>query len=297
MCEGASNTALRVHAICLALNEEPFIGLQLRTLYSFCSGISVLTQYDRDWYGNPVAPDRTLQIVADFPDPEGKIHLVLRRFPDEAAARNHEMLAIACHRAANVQPHGRKLADIRAFHSPPDYFLIVDADEIYDVETLPRILDHLARRRPRGLRVMGHNYVGSWNRRVPASAVSFVHFGFLRPGVLFCNRRWVSWNESRLQKACRMLRLPDFSGRIFGFETCPAEVGVFHHGCWLGDSARLLEKKRKSSHQGDLAATLIDNLAAMPSEFISEDRVPKNIREAAWPEGYLERTALARMPS
>ncbi len=218
--------SMRIHAICLALNEGPLIGTQLRTLYPFCSGISILTQYDRDWYGRRVRPDGTLDIVANFPDPEGKIHLVLRRFPDEAAARNHEMLAIAAHPAARVQSHGRDLADIRAFHSPPDYFLIVDADEIYDEATFPRIIDYLSLRRPRGMRVVGQNYIGTWNRRVPMREIPFVHFGFLRPGVLFCNRRWVSWNESRLQKALRILRVPDFSGRVFGFVTCPPEVGV-----------------------------------------------------------------------
>lgn len=280
---------MRIHAICLALNEEPLIGAQLRTLYPFCSGISVLTQYDRDWYGKPVKPDRTLEVVANFKDPEGKVHLVLRRFPDEAAARNHEMLAMATRPADIVESHGSDIADIRAFHSPPDYYLIVDADEIYDEATLPRILDFLRRHRPRGLRVVGYNYIGTWNRRVPMSVIPFVHFGFLRPGVLFRNRRWVSWNETRIQKAFRILRMPDFSGRIFGFLTCPPQVGVFHHGCWLGDRERLSEKKRKSSHQGDLASTLIEGLERIPVEFVPTAELPRNIREGVWPEGWIER--------
>ena len=41
---------------------------QLRTLYPFCSGISVLTQYDRDWYGNTIEPDRTADLVLKFPE-------------------------------------------------------------------------------------------------------------------------------------------------------------------------------------------------------------------------------------
>ena len=40
--------SLRIHAIVLALNEEVFIANQLNTLYPFCCGISVITQYDRD---------------------------------------------------------------------------------------------------------------------------------------------------------------------------------------------------------------------------------------------------------
>ncbi len=288
MSRGSSGAAMRVHAICLALNEEPFIQVQLRTLYPYCSGISVITQYDRDWYGNAVEPDRTLSIVANFPDPEGKIHLILRRFPDEAGARNHEMLALLGRRAGRVEPHGRSLEDVVSFHSPPDYFLIVDADEIYDVGTFPRILEHLAAHRPRGMRMLGFNYIGSWNRRVPRSVVPFVQFGFLRPGVFFRNRRWVSWNESRIQKACGLLGLPDISAKIFGFRTCPAHIGVFHHGCWLGDRARLAAKKRKSSHQGDDAATLIDRLGDLPVEHVATEALPPNIRSEVWPEGFIE---------
>lgn len=85
---------LRIHAICMALNEEPFIVELLNSLYPFCSGISIITQYDRDFYYNPVIPDKTVNLVLNYPDPEGKIHLSVRRFRHEAAARNHEMLSI-----------------------------------------------------------------------------------------------------------------------------------------------------------------------------------------------------------
>src|SRR6266513_4050250 len=103
---------LRIHAIVLALNEEVFIENQLRTLYPFCSGISVLTQYDRDWYGNAVKPDRSAELVLNFPDPEGKIHLVVRRFPDEAAARNAEMLALSASPDRRVMSHGSPMSRI-----------------------------------------------------------------------------------------------------------------------------------------------------------------------------------------
>ena len=132
--------SLRIHAIVLALNEEPFILNQLQTLYPVCSGISVVTQYDRDWYGNEIKPDRTVELVLGFPDPEGKIHLVVRRFPDEAAARNCEMLSIMSRPERRVMSHGSSKTRIHEFHRIPDYFLIVDADEFYDPETFPQIL-------------------------------------------------------------------------------------------------------------------------------------------------------------
>src|SRR6202043_2295373 len=107
---------MRIHAIVLALNEEIFIENQLKTLYPFCSGISVLTQYDRDWYGNAVVPDRTAELVLKFPDPDGKINLVVRRFPDEAAARNAEILSLMSRPDRRVMSHGSTEDRIREFY-------------------------------------------------------------------------------------------------------------------------------------------------------------------------------------
>src|SRR5207302_4404430 len=136
-------------------------------------------------YRNTIEPDRTADLVLKFPDPEGKIHLVARRFPDEAAARNAEMLSLTSRPERRVMSHGSSETRIRDFHRAPDYFWIVDADEFYDPASVPRILDYLKEKRPRGMRIHGFNYVKTWNRRVPADVVRFCHFGFLRPGVLF----------------------------------------------------------------------------------------------------------------
>jgi hypothetical protein len=278
--------SLRIHAIILALNEEPFIENQLRTLYPFCSGISVITQYDRDWYGRPVRPDRTVELVLGFPDPVGKIHLIVRRFPDEAAARNAEMGAALTQPDRRVMSHGSPLDKIRDFHAEPDYFWIVDADEFYDVGTVPAIIARLGARRPRGMRVHGLNYLATWNRRVPAVQMPFCHFGFIRSGVLFECRRTVSWDESRLAKLLRILRLPDFSARVFGFETCPWEVGFFHHGCWLGGPNRLSEKVAKSSHQNTNTTGYQDQVLAYQTEVVRTEDLPLNIREAKWPSDF-----------
>lgn len=277
---------LRVHAITLALNEELFIQNQLKTLYPFCSGISVLTQYDRDWYGRKVSPDRTMALVANFPDPEGKIHLVIRKWPDEAAARNSEMLCLAAKPDQRIMSHGVPLERIRNFHRPPDYFLIVDADEFYDPSTFPHILRYLDAKRPRGMRVNGFNYIGTWNRRVPREIVRFCHFGFIRPGVLFKMRRTVSWNESRFAKLLRLCRLPDFSARAWGFVECPPEIGVFHHGCWLGDSRRLTAKAARSSHREMNHVGYADEVALTPFIKIPMEELPSNLQSDFWPSEF-----------
>lgn len=279
--------SLRIHAIVLALNEEVFIANQLNTLYPFCCGISVITQYDRDWYGKPVVPDRTAELVMNHPDPEGKIHLVVRRSPDEAAARNAEMLAVAARPDRGIMSHGSPIERIRAFYRPPDYFLIVDADEFYDPATLPAMLEYLARKRPNGMRVNGVMYLGSWNNRIPRGTVPFCHFGFLRPGILFEMRRTVSWNESRLGKLLRILHLPDVSARLWGFIECPTEVGVFHHGCWLGSRARLMQKASRSSHPEINHPGYAGDVMKYPAEIIANAQLPSSIRDAAWPASYL----------
>lgn len=276
---------LKIHAIILALNEETFIKAQLDTIYSFCNNISIITQYDRDWYGKKVGPDATVPIVLDYPDPMGKINLVVRRLPDEAAARNMEMLSFNKKSFKKIRSHGRSEIEIAAFHNPPDYYWIIDADELYDISTIPAIINYLSEKRPRGMRVTGYNYLRTWNNRVPRDVMDFTHFGFLKPGVLFEQRRVVSWNESRLSKLFRMFKLPDYSTKLFGFIICPESIGVFHHACWIGNNKRIGEKFDKSSHQ-ESQEWKPDSVDAIKSVFVPTDQLPLNIQHAAWPKSF-----------
>ena len=281
-------TFLKIHAIVFALNEEIFIDNQLRTLYPYCDGISVLTQYDRDWYGKSVKPDETLLRVANFPDPDGKIHLVLRRWRDQAAGYNCEIQAVACNPAKRVLSHGTPTSEIQRFHQVPDYFWIVDADEFYDPKTIPAMLDFLESKRPRGMRVHGYNYVKTWNRRVPMTHVKFCQFGFVDPSIRFTSIRHVSWNESRLQKLLNNLHLPDFSASLFGFIECPTRIAVFHHGCWLGDRERLAAKGSKSAHTWINRPDYADTIAGIKYERVSHSELPSSISDGVWPATYFD---------
>ena len=282
-----NQTGLNIHAIILALNEELFIKAQLDTIYPFCSKISVITQYDRDWYNKPVQPDNTASIVLSYNDPEGKINLVARRMPDEAAARNMEMLAFNKKSFKGTQSHGRSMEDIAKFHLPPDYYWVIDADELYDVATIPAILEYLKSKRPVGMRVTGYNYLRTWNQRVPRNVIDFTHFGFIKPGILFEQRRVVNWNESRIKTLLQKLHLPDFSARLFGFINCPEEVGVFHHACWLGDNKRIRSKFDKSSHKEsqDYKEASVDEIENV---YIPTKELPINIQNAKWPTDFIK---------
>ena len=280
-----SQNNYRLHAIILALNEESFIKAQLDTIYPFCSGISIITQYDRDWYGTQVPTDKTASIVLNYPDPQGKINLVVRRLPDEAAARNMEMLSFNRTSYKNTQSHGRPFKDIKKFHNPPDYFWIIDADEIYDVETIPAMISYLYKLKPKGMRITGYNYLRTWNNRVPRNVVDFTHFGFIRPGILFEQRRVIKWNEFRLAKLFKLLKLPDLSAKVFGFITCPESVAVFHHACWLGNDERIREKFDKSSHR-ESKEWESNSIDAIQSVYIPTNKLPVNIQNAQWPANF-----------
>ena len=278
---------MHIHAIILALNEEAFIKTQLDTIYPFCDAISIITQYDRDWYGKAVIPDSTVPIILNYPDPEGKIQLSIRRLPDEAAARNMEMLAFNDKSYKKIQSHGRSPEDIKNFHSAPDYFWIIDADEIYDVSTIPAIIGYLKKMKPTGMRVTGYNYLRTWNNRVPRSVADFTHFGFIKPGILFEQRRVINWNESRLSKLFKLLRLPDHSAKLFGFINCPESIGVFHHGCWLGNDERIKSKFGKSSHveSQEWHPGIIDAIKSIP---VATNELPLNIQTAQWPSIFFD---------
>jgi len=279
---------LKIHAIVKALNEENFIVNQLDTIYEFCDRISIISQYDRDWYGKRVIPDNTASLILNYPDPVGKIHFCIRRVRDETSAVNMEMLSFNTKSYKNIIPHGSPYQEIADFHNPPDYYWYVDSDEIYDVATLPGILEYLNLKRPRGMRVCGYNYLRTWNFRVPREVVDFTHFGFIKAGILLEQHRNITWNESRLSKLLKLLKLPDFSSKLFGFITCPIEIGVFHHGCWLGDNKRIVHKFNKSSH---IESQNFDpnSIDAIESVFIPTSELPINIRQGKWPESYLDK--------
>lgn len=303
--------ALRIHALCLALNEEVFISQQMEFLYPFCSGISVLTQYDRDWYDRRVPPDATVSKVLAHPDPEGKIHLVVRRWRDETAARNQEMLSLLGRPHAGVTPHAVSREALRRQHAPPDYFMIVDADDFFDVDEIEGVLDYLERTRPRALRMYCRNYIHTWNTYIVPEEAPTGNFVFARPGLLF--ERWriprlreFAWNGfrynvprrwwKRRQRVMAALGICDLVERSYGFAICPPEVGVLHHAQWIGHRSRIDEKLTKSSVQVNNDPRFVEILEAKPTVHVATEDLPRNIREWEWPPEFFEDGAAWQAP-
>ena len=281
---------LSIHAIIIALNEEDFITETIKPIYKYCSGISVVTQYDRDYYGKLLKPDNTINKVLGIPDPEGKIHLVVRRYNDETASRNHEMMAILSDASKGIQPHGVPIAEIKRFHKKPDYFLICDADEIFDIDTFPNILNYLALKKPNAMRISGYNYFFNWNRREPKEQYVHKHFGFVKAGILFQQRRVLNWNESRINHICKKLGLPSLGSQLFHFIDCPWEIGMMHHAGYVRkNEAKMLEKLSKHSHLENHDSEMLKNFFIHNYGFVNTNDLPRNIQKGNWPHNFFEK--------
>lgn len=281
---------MRIHAIIIALNEEDFIEETIKPIYNHCSGISVITQYDRDYYGKMVTPDETVSRVLNYPDPEGKIHLVIRRYNDETASRNHEMASILFDASKGIQSHGVSDKLIKSFHAKPDYFLICDADEKFDIDTFPRIIDYLKKEKPRGMRICGYNYFFTWNRRDPAQKYLHTHFGFVKAGLFFEQRRVLSWNESRINHFFGKFGFDKIGSKLFNFIDCPLEVGMMHHAGYVRrNKEKLLEKMQKHSHLENHSSEFLENILKADLEFVETNSLPNNIRNGMWPETFFEK--------
>lgn len=282
---------MRIHAICIALNEEDFIPELLKSMYPFCSGISIITQYDRDYYGKKVKPDNTIKLALDFQDPEGKIHVVARRYNDETASRNHEMMSILCDASKGIHPHAVPLYEVKKFFEPPDYFLIVDADEIYDVDTFPQIIEYLIQKKPRAMRISAYEYGYNWNMRVPPDVWLHHQFGFVKAGLMFQERRVLTWNEHRLKKIFSFLKMdPGLSNKVLGYVDCPPEVGMFHHAAYIRrDKQKMLEKMSKHSHPENHDPEYLEKILNQRYEFVKRENLPMNIRDGNWPAEFWEK--------
>jgi hypothetical protein len=283
---------MRIHAIIIALNEEDFITETIKPIYRLCSGISVITQYDRDYYGKMITPDSTVSKVLSYPDPEGKIHLVVRKYNDETASRNHEMMAMMCDASKGIMTHGTPMPEIQRFHEKPDYFLICDADEIYDINTFPAIVDYLKQKKPRGMKVSAYNYYYNWNRRMTREEYVHHHFGFIKAGLMFEQRRVLNWNESRLNKFFLKFGLKQNIGSwFFSFIDCPWEVGMLHHAGYIRrNMEKMREKMSKHSHLEAHPDSFLQSNLNLKFPFTPTAELPENIRNGNWPDNFFEKS-------
>jgi len=305
---------MKITAIIVVLNDAEFITPCIRAIYDFVDQISIQTNYDRGWNGSLISPDDTVKKILEIPDEKGKISLHVMRMPDDAFARNQLMRSATYklnHKYLPVFPDDQR---IKMLCEPPDYFWIIDADEIYDPLTISGILKYLTAEKPNILRIHGVTYFKSWNYKISPS-YWFCHAGFIKPGNMiydireFYQPQWFRlirnkyWNMGR-----RGDYLIDFTRRLRGEKILPHDIAVFHHGSFIGDNKRMRKKLLLSphTHSKDSVKNWYRNVwekwtpdtrnfhplkpwLFKSVEYVYTEELPDSIKNIDWPTGYIKK--------
>lgn len=289
-----------LHAIFTVAGDVDLLRAALAAIYPDVAGITVVTGYDRDWAGRARDPGGLAELVLGRAgDPERKVGLVIFDETNEARTRNRAMdLAAPPRRSLAVAPQpppDRPLA-------VPDYFLVVDADEIYPAGALERLRRHVALRRLPAYRVACARYFRSWNHRV--AGLEWMT-ALVRADVRLHALRNVRTPLARRALA-RVPGLPAGArARLARVEDVPAQVALFHHGSYVGPRERIAAKIASFGHATEVRPRWMEEVwdrfhpgardlnPVYPGLFPAVERVatadlPREIRDWPWPPGYLD---------
>ena len=135
-------SSLRIHTIYTVLDDVPLFHASVASIYEHVDRITVITTHDRDWLGRHREPSALVTtILGRDLDPERKIDLIVSSETNKDVARNRAM-DYASPRPASLRVRNQNASD--APYDPPDYFLIIDADEIYEAADFQRIVGYIA---------------------------------------------------------------------------------------------------------------------------------------------------------
>jgi hypothetical protein len=291
------------HAIYLVLNEAQLFEASLRSIYPHITGATVITSHDHDRFDRPVEPDHTVPaLLSRDLDPERKVNVLVCAEGDEVSLRNRAM-AFALPPSRAAARHGQQPS--RARIPTPDWFWIVDADEIYDDGDVHRLKAYVAEHRARAYQVTADNYWRSWNWRIEQRGSYVV---IVAPGVWFGELRHpqVRPRDRVLRRLATWGVVPrDLSDRWRGIAEVPRDVAIFHHGSYLGDRDRIAAKLERSGHRDQHLADWLDRVwdgwtpdardlhpfdpPAFPcAQHVATAQLPEAIRTTTWPDGWLE---------
>ncbi len=305
---------LQISAIIIFLNEEPFIEACIKAIYEHVNRIIIVTNYDTDYWGHHLEADRTTDLILNYPDVEKKIHLILgRKIMDEVLQRNWAIefdRSLSALGGRKFEPRAFTLRTIHENYPKTDYYWIIDADEIYDPETVPNVIDFVANSKGKNVLVRGYNHFKKWNYRISLESDHFWQLGFLRSDHLFYGGRG--------------LYSPKFLGRLSYLHReisenlvnawknqikLPESIGHFYHGSHIGDDRRIQKKLLISSHAHaqkkyvdqwmknvwNVWSPSMKNFHPGPDPsifsevvYIPTENLPQSIREATWPEGWID---------
>lgn len=295
-----STRPIRLHAIYVALDEPALFRASVASIYDHVDRITVSTTHDRDWRGAPRDPSAiTAMVLGRDLDPERKIDLIVSSETNEARSRNRAMDYAAPRRSSM---RVRREHDRDDAYVSPDYFLIVDADEVYEGADLERLKAYVAEERRPLYRVPCVRYFKRWNYRITGHewAITLVRADQRLP---YLRKRNVNLGRRGLARVPGLPR--GARERLLGYVDIPPEVGVFHHGSYVGPRGRIEAKLQSFGHASEVPADWLEQVydpwttgttnfnPAYPEMFAGAEEVavaelPAVIREFAWPDDYLE---------
>ena len=293
---------LTFHAIYVALGEAEFAEASIRSIYDSVIGITLITNHDVDFHRVPRTPDRLLDdLLSRRYDPERKIDIIVSSETQDARSRNRAM--------DYADPSGRSRA-VRGQHEldvdppRPDYFLVVDSDEVWEKRHLEGLRAWAARDRLPLYRVPCIRYFRDWTTRIEGYEMTPVLF---RPDIRLT---WVrGWEAHRFRRGIArftpMLTLR-MRERIRGVSMVPIDVARFHHGSYVGPRERVAAKVSSSPHAHEIRAGWLEEVydrwyegmrdfhpvegRHYPSASrLSVEELPPEIRDFNWPPGYIRK--------
>jgi len=291
---------LRVHAIYAVLDDVPLFAASVASIYPYVSGITVITTHDRDWMGQEREPSALVATMLSRElDPDRKIDLIVANETNEARTRNRAM-DFAAPRRSSIRV--RRQSDHDRDLVPPDYFLIIDADEIYEGAAFERLVAFVARDRRPLYRVACVRYFKRWNYRIDGLEWTIA---FVRADQRLRHLRLRRRSLPR-RAAARVPGLPSsIAGRLRGFVDIPPDVGLFHHGSYVGPRTRIEDKLRSFGHHDQIAPRWLSDVydAWTPescdfnpmrpelfprAEHVDVSALPPEIGQRDWPVDYVD---------
>lgn len=278
---------MRLAAVLLLFKEAAFVEASVRAIYPVVDSICCCTRHDRNFAGQPIEPDQSLEVLLRIPDPDDKIRVVIRRHLDDMPGDNSE--ARLRNAAMALDPYA-------------DYYLIVDSDEIWPANVLRQCWAEVQRTQWAGYKVSSYTYFRKWNYRIVEPGDGYRPFVFLRRGFQFSHDRQIAWRGT-------MARWKEYlrTGRKPKTVYLPPEWRI-HHGSCVGDDARILTKLKNYGHAGGVDPGWFDrvwkNFHPGIRDFhyfpdrghlygslitLGQKELPEEVTRCTWPEGWIEK--------
>lgn len=194
-------------------NEEEYIEYCLKSVYDFADVIAVSVNTGLPWSGNPEPLDRTLETVKTFPDPKNKIRIQAGEWDGEISQRN---------------------ANADLIRDAANYYMIVDADEIYSRCDLDRIREF----------VRWRLWIGQFRIRMNTYWKIRPVFRIDPPEPL------KAYMLTRLLSSTRFVGLRKTNEKL----RCviPRRIATMHHFSYARPDERILQKIRNFSHRDEM---------------------------------------------